>query len=164
MFVLRKLSRRGLAYVGAAGVGISLSSAWAKPAFAHCQVPCGIYNDPARIAAMEEDVKTIAKAMAQVQGLAKSSDAQSLNQATRWIMTKEQHASNIITTVSEYFLTQKVKEVSKSDFRAYQNYLEVLATHHKVMRLAMKAKQSADPKVADELAHELSHLAVMYTK
>eukprot|EP00470_Lotharella_oceanica_P004368 CAMPEP_0170176724 /NCGR_PEP_ID=MMETSP0040_2-20121228/9539_1 /TAXON_ID=641309 /ORGANISM="Lotharella oceanica, Strain CCMP622" /LENGTH=163 /DNA_ID=CAMNT_0010419141 /DNA_START=138 /DNA_END=629 /DNA_ORIENTATION=+ len=163
MFALRKLGRRAFASVGVAGAGFALASTWAKPAFAHCQVPCGIYNDPARIAAMQEDVKTIAKAMAQVQGLAQSSDAQSVNQATRWIMTKEQHASNIITTVSEYFLTQKVKEVSKTD-HAYQSYLEILAMHHKVMRLAMKAKQSADPKVADALAHELSHLAVLYTK
>ena len=31
---------------------------------AHCQVPCGIYDDPARIAELREDATTIEKAIA----------------------------------------------------------------------------------------------------
>ena len=33
----------------------------------------------------------------------------------RWIDTKDKHAADIITTVAEYFLTQKVKEADKGD-------------------------------------------------
>ena len=33
---------------------------------AHCQVPCGIYDDAARIARMYEDAATIEKAMVQM--------------------------------------------------------------------------------------------------
>ena len=36
----------------------------ASAAFAHCQVPCGIYDDGARIAQMKEDAATIEKATA----------------------------------------------------------------------------------------------------
>ena len=128
-------------------------------AFAHCQVPCGIYDDSGRIKAMKENVATITKAMASIQ---KPADTpQALNQHVRWINTKEDHATKIITTVSEYFLTQKLKDVP-SDSSDYQKYLEALALHHKVMRLAMKTKQSTDDKTAKDLAHAVDHLAVYY--
>eukprot|EP00466_Bigelowiella_natans_P000548 jgi/Bigna1/125878/aug1.1_g586 len=127
------------------------------------KVPCGIYDDSGRINTLLEDCKTITKAMNQVNSLSPAKNAQSMNQATRWIITKEAHASNIITILAEYFLTQKVANVSKYD-EGYPAYLEILATHHRVMRLAMKAKQSTDLKVAEDLAHEISHLATIYKK
>ena len=60
-------------------------------------------------------------------------------------------------------MTQKVKDVGKSDAH-YDDYLIALALHHKVMRLAMKAKQTMDPKVADELQHAIGHLGAYYGK
>ncbi|MFT5434441.1 MAG: nickel superoxide dismutase, partial [Myxococcota bacterium] len=74
---------------------VAIVLALPSTAAAHCQVPCGIYDDHARIHGMLEDVTTIAKAVGEISALAKKSDAQSLNQATRWIMTKEQHATRI---------------------------------------------------------------------
>jgi nickel superoxide dismutase len=41
--------------------------------------------------------------------LAGKSDAQSQNQLVRWVMNKENHAQKIISTISDYFLTQRVK-------------------------------------------------------
>ena len=79
---------------------------------AHCQVPCGIYDDAARIKHLREDAATIAKAITHINELAGKHDAQAFNQAARWVATKEAHASNIIQTVAEYFLTQKVKPVA----------------------------------------------------
>ena len=76
---------------------------------AHCQVPCGIYDDAARIAQIREDITTIEKATHKIAALAGQSDAESQNQLVRWINTKEEHASHIIEIVSEYFLTQKIK-------------------------------------------------------
>ncbi len=128
---------------------------------AHCQIPCGIYDDPARIHAMLEDATTITKAINQINELSKSSNALSLNQATRWISTKEQHASHIITTVAEYFLTQKVKEVAPGS-AGYQNYLEQLATHHRVMRAAMKTKQTVDLEAASGLKAAVEELGKLY--
>lgn len=127
----------------------------------HCQVPCGIYDDEARIAQMAEDATTIGKAIDQINDLAGKDDAQSANQLTRWIMTKEAHASNVITIVSEYFLTQKVKPVEPGS-DGYQAYLEKLADHHRVMRAAMKAKQSADPATALALGTSIDTLAAHY--
>lgn len=128
---------------------------------AHCQVPCGIYDDDARIAMLREDAVTIAKAIDNVNQLAGKTDAQSLNQATRWIMTKEDHATHIIDVVSAYFLTQKVKPVAPGA-EGYDAYLKMLGDHHMVMVCAMKTKQSADPKTVGELNAAIDRLAAHY--
>merc|ERR1711907_231646 len=141
------------------------AAAFAAPSFAfnHCQVPCGIFNDKRRIQGLLEDCSTIKKASGQVQGLAGKSDAQSLNQATRWIMTREDHAKNVIKVVSEYFLTQKMKEIPPaSDTVHYQEYLAKLAAHHAVMVAAMKAKQTSDEKAAEVLLEKINELAKLY--
>jgi len=130
---------------------------------AHCQVPCGIYDDAARIARLREDTATIAKAMKNINALAGAHDAQGMNQFTRWVTTKEAHASHIIERVANYFLAQRIKPVaSGADGRAA--YLEKLANHHAVIAAAMKAKQHADPKYADALMHAIDGIAGYYTK
>ena len=119
-------------------------------ATAHCQVPCGIYDDAARIVRFHEDAATIEKAMIQITDLAGNVDALSANQLARWIAVKEQHAGNIITVVSEYFLTQKVKPVPDgADGR--DAYLAKLADHHAVMTAAMKAKQTVSVDYVEAL-------------
>ena len=121
---------------------------------AHCQVPCGIYDDHARYKAMLEDAMTVEKAanlMAQLKG----NDAQSRNQFVRWVMNKEKHAQNVISTISDYFLTQRVKPAEK-------DYTERLAKHHAVIIAAMKAKQNADIKYARELYSSIQALAPYY--
>ena len=129
--------------------------------FAHCQIPCGIYDDDARIERMVEDTTTIESAIKNIDELAGKDDAQSANQLTRWIMIKENHASDIITTVAEYFLTQKVKSVAPGA-DGYDAYLQKLADHHRVMRAAMKAKQNADLKYVKELREAIAALASHY--
>lgn len=145
---------------------IALVAGWAAAsipvtASAHCQVPCGIYDDAARIVRMHEDVTTIEKAIGKIGELAGQSDAQSANQLGRWITTKETHASHIITVVSEYFLTQKVKPVAPGA-DGYDAYLTKLADHHAVMTAAMKAKQNADAKYTAALSAAIEKLAVHY--
>ncbi len=127
------------------------------PAWPHCQVPCGIYDDMARVTALGEDATTIAKAVTEIAGLAGKSEVQSLNQITRWVMTKEQHASHIIDVVSNYFLAQRVKP---GEDRAA--YLESLADHHAVITAAMKAKQRADTASVDALNAALEKMATHY--
>ena len=140
---------------------IGITVGYHRTAWAHCQVPCGIYDDPARIASLLEDARTINKAMAQINGLAAKNDPQSLNQLSRWVNTKEAHASHVIAVVAEYFLTQKVKGVD-AGADGYPQYLEKLAMHHRVMRAAMKTKQSVDVAHADKLAAAIRELGRLY--
>jgi len=124
---------------------------------AHCQVPCGIYDDNARVHAMLEDAETVAKAGKMLSELAGKSDAQSLNQISRWVANKESHAQKIIATISDYFLTQRVKTEQK-------DYEERLTKHHAVILAAMKAKQNADPSYAETLSKAISSLEGYYPK
>ncbi len=152
---------------GASFVGLTMVTTavlWvANPqvASAHCQVPCGIYDDAARIARLNEDAATIAKAVTQINQLSGKHDAQAFNQASRWITTKEVHASHIIEVVSEYFLTQKVKPVAH-DGSEHDAYLHKLADHHAVMVAAMKTKQSADGMNVIRLRSAIARLATHY--
>lgn len=113
-------------------------------AMAHCQVPCGVYGDQRRFETMLEDTQTIAKGIAQINELASKSDALSKNQLTRWVNTKEDHASNTQKIIAEYFMTQRIKPGS-------DNYGNKLMKAHAVMVAAMKCKQTADPASAKAL-------------
>ena len=130
---------------------------------AHCQVPCGIYDDTARIERLREDATTIAKATRNIADLAGKTDAQSANQLARWVATKEQHASHVIEVVAEYFLAQKVKPVARDD-EAFRRYLDDLAVHHRVMVAAMKTKQHADAEHVKRLEAAIEELGRLYRK
>lgn len=160
---MKKFLVTGISMLGLTLVAITcLSTGSPTPVHAHCQVPCGIYDDAARIARLKEDATTIAKALVQINDLSGQHAAQAFNQAARWVTTKEEHASNIISIVSEYFLTQKVKPVAPGA-DGYDTYLKTLADHHAVMVAAMKTKQSADPDTAVNLNAAIDALAKHYT-
>ncbi|NQZ69943.1 MAG: superoxide dismutase [Lentisphaeria bacterium] len=124
-------------------------------AYGHCQVPCGIYDDNTRVLSMQEDAATVAKACKMIAELSEKKDAQSQNQLTRWVVNKESHAQSIIATISDYFLTQRVKTSQK-------DYVERLTKHHAVILAAMKAKQNADGKFAEALSKAIDALAAYY--
>merc|ERR1719476_419220 len=120
----------------------------------HCQVPCGIFTDDLRVKGMIEDAATIRKAMVQTTELHKAAGLQDIHQMTRWIATKEEHASKIMTTVGDYFMAQKVK---KADLKR-DEYVELLCALHDVMVAAMKTKQTTDVAAADNLDKALKAL------
>ena len=134
---------------------IGTSLALPNPAYAHCQIPCGIYDDYARVQSMLEDAATVEKSARLIAKLAGKSDAQSQNQLVRWVMNKENHAQKIISTISDYFLTQRVKPSQK-------DYAERLIKHHTVIIAAMKAKQNADVKYAKTLKESIKALSSYY--
>ena len=123
--------------------------------YSHCQIPCGIYDDHARVKTMLEDVATARKAVDLITELSKKSDVQSHNQIVRWVMSKESHAQNIISTISDYFLTQRVKSKQK-------DYVERLKKHHAVIVTAMKVKQNADMTYVDALEESIEALLPYY--
>jgi len=124
-------------------------------AHAHCQIPCGIYDDPARVKSMLEDTATIEKSVKLIAELAGKSDALSQNQLVRWVMNKEKHAQNVISTISDYFLTQRVKPTQK-------DYVERLSKHHAVIVAAMKTRQNSDVKYVKTLRESIKALLFYY--
>lgn len=122
---------------------------------AHCQIPCGIYDDHARVQSMLEDTATVEKALRSIAELSSKTDAQSQNQMVRWVMNKETHAQNVISTISDYFLTQRVKPEQ-------EDYSERLIKHHAVIVAAMKVKQNADLSYAVSLREKIEALLHYY--
>ncbi|WP_309386907.1 superoxide dismutase [Ni] [Cerasicoccus frondis] len=124
-------------------------------ASAHCQIPCGIYDDDLMVKQMLLDATTVTKCMTEINNLAGKTDPQSGNQFVRWVENKEDHANNIIEISSNYFLCQRVKD-SQAD------YTERLKAHHAVMVAAMKAKQNSDAASAEALEKSIKALRAYY--
>ncbi len=112
--------------------------------YGHCQVPCGIYDDAVRIIQMKEDVSTIQKSMIMINDLSENSDSsQDMNQIIRWVNTKEEHARNIQTIVSDYFLTQRIKfKDTGQDGR--EKYVQQTTVLQQLLVAAMKCRQTVD--------------------
>ena len=132
---------------------LSLSIILSSKIYGHCQVPCGIYDDAVRIVQLEEDITTIRKAMNMINDLSGKSDAQSLNQITRWVTTKEQHAQNAQKTILNYFLAQRVKTKEKGN-KDRQKYVDQTLTLHQLTVKLMKCKQTVDQRNCSD-AYEL---------
>lgn len=124
-------------------------------AFGHCQVPCGIYADQHRFEQMLEDQATIEKAGKMIAELSGKKDALSQNQLSRWVTTKEAHASNIQRVIAEYFLAQRIKATAK-------NYEKQLVSAHGVIVAAMKCKQNVTGDTAANLKNAILALHKAY--
>lgn len=103
---------------------------------AHCEIPCGIYDDQLRINLLYEHVKTLDKSIDEIV-LLSNEDNKNFNQIVRWVNNKETHANEIQNIVSQYFLSQRIK----TDQDSYHEKLEIL---HQIIVYSMKAKQSVD--------------------
>lgn len=114
---------------------------------AHCQVPCGIYDDQMRIHLMEEHVTTIEKAMTQIEA------NENQNQTIRWTMNKDKHADELTDIATYYFLAQRIKP-------DMERYDENLKTLHQIMVYSMKCKQTTDLANVEKLKgliHSFAH-------
>ena len=112
-------------------------------AYGHCEIPCGIYGDDLRFAALDEDIRTVEKSMRQIAELSADPGANA-NQIARWVMNKELHADRIRETVAQYFLAQRIKLPDEGDAAAVEAYRDQLARLHKLIVHAMKSKQTTD--------------------
>ena len=146
--------KKSVLYVAAALV-MTISLSLPNLASAHCQVPCGIYDDYARVIAMLEDATTIRKSVKLMVELNNKTDVQSKQQFVRWVNNKELHAQKIISSIADYFLTQRVKAKQK-------DYVERLKAHHAIIVNAMKAKQSSDMKAVEQLEQSIKVLVKYY--
>lgn len=105
-------------------------------AFAHCEIPCGIYGDTARFDTLEEHYQTIEKSMQRITSIQGAAE-KNQHDATRWTINKERHADEVQHIITQYFMTQRIKP-EQAD---YEKKLTLL---HKMLVTAMKCKQSVD--------------------
>jgi len=125
-------------------LGLAFTLAAAAPAGAHCQIPCGIYDDELRVQLIEEHITTVEKSMKQIVALG-SAEKADYNQLVRWVGNKETHAQEIQDIVTAYFMAQRIKPpVNHENEDEVNQYLHKLALLHHIQVHAMKAKQSTD--------------------
>jgi len=137
-------------------IGFSLVFLFSVQAFAHCEIPCGIYDDEMRINLINEHIVTVEKSMNQIIILEKEEHHNS-NQLVRWIMNKEHHADEIQEIVTQYFMTQRIKLDTK-------NYDKKLGLLHQMLIYSMKCKQTTDLTNVIKLKDIVNRFEALYFK
>ncbi len=124
---------------------------------AHCQVPCGIFDDEVKFAQLEQNVETIAKAGRLIREISAqdSLSAKDKQQLIRWTMQKESHAQKIIDDAADYFLAQRIK----TDAEHYDDKLELL---HHIIVYSMKSKQSVENETYEMLGKKIALFKELY--
>ena len=135
-------------------VALAMVALGAARVGAHCEIPCGIYDDQLRADLIAEHATTIEKSMKKIVELSRQNPV-NYNQLVRWVSNKEKHASEIQHLVTQYFMTQRLKPDAKK-------YSEKLAVLHKMLIYAMKSKQSTDVANVSTLRSLLKEFEILY--
>ena len=121
-------------------------------AYAHCDIPCGIYDPtPAKIAA-----DTVAKMVEKINALpAGAADTATRNSVVRMVTVKEQHAEickrELQVLWSDYFKPEHLEKFPK-----------LHDTFWKALKLASKNKQNVDAAAATELQSAVKEISDMF--
>ena len=135
-------------------LGVLIVAFSAASASAHCEIPCGIYDDELRTNLIFEHTVTIEKSINKIAELSNQNPV-NYNQLIRWVSNKEEHAALIQHTVSQYFMTQRIRPDS-------EKYIDKLSVLHKMLLAAMKCKQSIDLANVLTLRSLLKEFEILY--
>ncbi len=122
-------------------------------AYAHCDIPCGIYEPtPAKIAAV-----TVKKMVEMINSLPKEEPPtiETKNALSRMIQVKEEHAA----------LCKKELLILWSDFFKPEHLEKFPQLHEvfwKAVKLCSKNKQSVDPQLAQQLIEVVDEIAKIF--
>jgi nickel superoxide dismutase len=140
---------------------LALMAVAGSTAYAHCQVPCGIYNDPVRFTLLDECITTIEKAMTQIETLS-AEPHPNWNQIVRWVDNKDKQADDFSEIVTYYFMAQRVKPADPADPAAYAKYVKQITLLHQMVVYAMKTKQTTDLENCKKLRSLLHEFQASY--
>jgi nickel superoxide dismutase len=128
--------------------------------YSHCQIPCGIYDDPARLKMIDEHIATIEKAMQQIVQLSQAEPA-NMNQIVRWVNNKDTHADELSEIVTYYFMAQRIAPTAP-DSAEYKDYVRKLTLLHEMLVNSMKCKQTTDLAYVEKLKDLLKEFTAAY--
>lgn len=143
---------------------VLLIGAMVSTVYSHCQIPCGIYDDQARLNAIGEHITTIEKSMKQITELSQAEKVNS-NQVVRWVNNKEHHADELAEIVTYYFMAQRVKPIDNVHTAGEENhkkYLQQLSLLHEMLVTSMKCKQTTDLAHVEKLKDRLDQFKQAY--
>lgn len=124
-----------------------------KKVYAHCDVPCGIYDPkPAQIAAA-----TVMKMVEKILALPKEMSATDMNNYVRMVSTKEEHARickhEILVLWTDFFKPEHLEKFPDLHDKVWQ-----------VAKLVSKNKQSVDMGAAKDLVAGVDEIAEIFEK
>ncbi len=124
-----------------------------RTAYAHCDVPCGIYTpEPAKTAA-----ETVAKMVEKIQALPDDQTEATRNSFVRMVTTKEEHAQlckkELLILWTDYFKPEHLEMFS-----------DLHDTFWKAAKLCSKNKQEVNADAAKELQDAVANIADMFAK
>ncbi len=128
---------------------------------AHCQIPCGIYNDSVRFSLMREHVTTIEKSMKEIIHISEGDHSHN-NQLVRWVMNKDNHANELSEIATYYFMAQRVKPVQEDKKAEYEKYIKQITILHQIVVESMKAKQTTDLEICGKLKTLINQFETIY--
>ena len=141
---------------------LSVILLYGQSLYAHCQIPCGIYDDEMRIKMISEHIDTIEKSMKQITELSKENPP-NWNQLVRWVTNKDAHADEIHHIVAEYFMAQRIPVIDpQQDKKKYEDNLSKLDLLHQMLVVSMKAKQTVDLSHVEKLRSLLEKFKAAY--
>jgi nickel superoxide dismutase len=127
-----------------------------KPVYAHCDLPCGIY-DPHMAQLAAHTVIRMTKFAGDVHEEGEDGKKKFIHDLTRIIKIKEEHAEIVkreITTLwGDYFKEEHLKD-----------YPELHDLIWKTLKLASKAKQTIDLENANSLLENVQKIAEIFWK
>ena len=149
--------------VASSTIGLILMFLGVANVAAHCEIPCGIYDDALRSNLIYEHTTTIEKSMKKIVQLSQQNPV-NYNQLVRWIANKEEHATKFMDIVQQYFLNQRIKPVDDSASIKYDDYIKQLKFMHGMLVTAMKCKQTVDKLNTAKLSGLVAKSKELYFK
>ncbi|WP_306249513.1 superoxide dismutase [Ni] [Parvularcula sp. IMCC14364] len=144
-------------------LGILAVPFFTSPALAHCQIPCGIYDDKRQFDELDEHIRTVEKSMMEIDRLSAASPAD-YHMVARWTANKEEHAQEIQDIAHAYFLTQRVKVPATQAGAEWSDYVEHTTLLHQILVAAMKCKQTTDLQHVEKLRDLVASYKAHYFK
>lgn len=125
----------------------------AQPIYAHCDIPCGIYDPKAAQTA----AATVLKMVQLIKELSDDPTLENRNKFVRCVLTKEEHArkckEEILILWTDYFKPEHLEK-----------FPDLHDTFWKAAKLCSKNKQNIDEEAAKELVAAVDHIAEIFAE
>lgn len=129
----------------------------AKTVYAHCDVPCGIYDPKSAQLAAETVLKMVQKIQELPQDGSPEEILQARNSFVRMVLTKEEHArkckEELLILWTDYFKSEHLKR-----------FPELHETFWKAAKLCSKVKQTVDKEAAQQLVDSVNEIADIFNE
>jgi len=124
------------------------------PLNAHCQMPCGIYNDQMVYDQVNQFYKTVYKGVMAMKNN-KLETVEDKNQFVRWVMTKERLCNETAEIITKFFLQQKLKPDD-------EDTKPLILSAHKLLFLLVAIKQTVDVDIVNDFGKEWDHFKYLF--